>query len=219
MLMNRAILCLALPAMLAAAASSAAVAEGPNGSDLATLAAWMSGSFSSAAQAGEDEDFRDVRLRVTPIWTERDDGPWLYVEQAMATTPDRPYRQRVYQVADAGDGRFESRIFLLPEPAALVGAGADPSRFGGLSPAGLVPRTGCTVTLRREGDDAFAGSTSGRACPSELRGAAYATSEVRITPREMRSWDRGFDVDGKQVWGAEKGPYVFVREASDATSR
>ena len=27
----------------------------------------------------------------------------------------------------------------------------------------------------------------------------------------LLSWDRGFDAAGKQVWGAEKGPYEFLR--------
>lgn len=181
--------------------------------DLDRLATWMSGRFSSAAQAGEDAEYRDVRLTVTPIWSDRADGRWLYVEQALGTALDQPYRQRVYRVLRGEGDRLESRVFLLPDPPALVGAGTDPSRFATLSPETLVPRDGCTVVLRPDGPDAFVGSTSGRDCPSELRGAAYATSEVRVTAEAMRSWDRGFDAEGKQVWGAEKGPYVFLRLA------
>ena len=40
--------------------------------------------------------------------------------------------------------------------------------------------------------------------------AAYATSEVVIIPGRIESWDRGFDADGNQVWGAASGPYVFI---------
>ena len=40
---------------------------------------------------------------------------------------------------------------------------------------------------------------------------SYTTSEVSIEARAITSWDRGFDADGAQVWGAEKGPYVFAR--------
>jgi hypothetical protein len=28
----------------------------------------------------------------------------------------------------------------------------------------------------------------------------------------MLSWDRGYNADGKQVWGAEKGGYRFVKK-------
>ena len=58
----------------------------------------------------------------------------------------------------------------------------------------------------------WAGSTQGKGCSSTLGGASYATSQVTVTPLELRSWDQGFDAAGKQVWGAEKGPYVFLKQ-------
>jgi len=51
----------------------------------------------------------------------------------------------------------------------------------------------------------------GKDCPSELRGAKYATSEVTISKNGFVSWDRGFDENGNQVWGAEYGGYDFLR--------
>lgn len=60
------------------------------------------------------------------------------------------------------------------------------------------------------------GATTGDGCGSALRGAAYATSEVVLTPDTLRSWDRGYDKAGKQVWGAVKGPYVFVKQVPGA---
>ena len=59
---------------------------------------------------------------MAPIWPERDDGHWLYVEQAVAEMADRPYRQRVYRVTFVGDDLYESRVFELPDPAAAIGA-------------------------------------------------------------------------------------------------
>ena len=50
------------------------------------------GSFSSAAQADADSNFRAIDLHMVPIWTDRTDGPWLYVEQAVAEARDRPYQ-------------------------------------------------------------------------------------------------------------------------------
>ena len=49
----------------------------------------------------------------------------------------------------------------------------------------------------------------GSGCPSNLHGASYATSEVTITPEALTSWDRGYDDNGKQVWGAENSAYEF----------
>ena len=176
------------------------------------LARWMSGNFSSASQAAAaPEDYFDIRLVMVEIWAERADGPWLYVEQAAASALDRPYRQRVYRLVDTPEG-VRSDVFLLPGDAlAFAGAWRTPDSFDTLEPAALVEREGCSIYLV-ERDGAFEGSTRGDSCSSELRGATYATSEVRIEPDLLTSWDRGWDQDGVQVWGAELGPYEFVRE-------
>ena len=56
----------------------------------------------------------------------------------------------------------------------------------------------------RKQRDRFAGGTEGKGCASELRGAAYATSEVEILPDRMITLDRGWDAAGKQVWGSRR---------------
>lgn len=181
---------------------------------LEQLVEWMTGGFSSAAQAEADEAFRDVRLHVQPVWTDRDDAHWLYVEQAVAEYLDRPYRQRIYRVTEIAPDLYQSQVLTVPAPGAVVGAWRDPALLEGLAPEELEVRDGCAILLRRRGD-AYLGSTLGRLCESTLRGAAYATSEVEITAGRMFSWDRGFDAGGSQVWGAEKGGYVFDRLAEE----
>lgn len=180
------------------------------------LVAWMSGSFASTEQSKKDATYFDIRLHMTPIWTDRTDGRWLYVEQAMAGKLAQPYRQRVYRVTAVDAVTFRSEVFELPDGGAgFVGAWNDPSKFKNLTPEKLVAREGCALTLKfdekAEGGPAFAGATKDRDCKSSLRGAAYATSEARITAKGMVSWDRGFDQAGKQVWGAESGGYQFVK--------
>lgn len=187
-------------------------AVAPRDADVERLAGMLEGSFRSTAQAAQDPDYRDVRLVMARCWRERDDGPWLYVEQAMAATPDAPYRQRVYQLSRREDGAFESRVYELAAPEASVGAWRRERPLDGLSPADLALREGCEMALRSRPDGSFEGRTGVRTCPSALSGAAYATSEVIVTQTRISSWDRGFAADGTQVWGAKKGAYVFVRE-------
>ena len=187
----------------------------PSGGSLARLERLMSGSFSSAKQAAEEEGYFDIRLHMTPVWLGRSDGPWLYVEQARGDSLDKPYRQRVYRLAARTAGalrEYVSEVYELPgDPLVFAGAWRDPPKLDALNPSALVARSGCEVVLH-EKDGGFEGSTVGRNCPSSLRGASYATSEVRLTKEGLVSWDRGFDAEGKQVWGAEKGGYRFLRE-------
>ncbi len=181
------------------------------------VALWMAGTFSSADQAASDPEYRDIILHMSLIWRDRADGRWFYVEQALAATPDQPYRQRIYRLTGYGGlakDRFlmRSDVFTLPgDPAAFVGAWQDASKLAGLAPEQLTVRDGCALILDEQPDGSYRGSTLGRGCPSELRGASYATSEAAVFPDRLISWDRGFDDKGAQVWGATKGGYVFKK--------
>jgi len=185
--------------------------------DLDLLTEWMTGTFSSAAQAAEDPEFFGISLHMAPIWTDRDDGRWLYVEQAVSEALDRPYRQRVYRVDEVAPGLFESQVFTLPDPGAVIGAWESETPLADITAEDLQEREGCSIVMRRRGDT-FIGSTLAWLCSSSLRGASYATSEVMITPDGMVSWDRGFAEDQTQVWGAVKGGYVFDRIVDDPES-
>jgi len=185
--------------------------------DLEKLAAWMTGTFSTAVQAAEDSELFDISLHVTPIWPDRTDGFWFYVEQAVTEHPGRPYRQRVYRVRELVPGLFENQIFTLPDPTAAVGAWLAENPLADLAPSNLTERDGCAILLRRRGEN-FVGSTIASLCTSSLRGASYATSEVVVTPAGLISWDRGYAADGIQVWGTTRGGYVFDRIVPDEDS-
>ncbi len=179
--------------------------------DLEVLATWLEGSFSSQEQAAADTTYLDIRLRMKRIWYERTDGYWLVVEQAVATSQDAPYRQRVYNVRRVEENMIESRTFTWKDAARVKGAWKDTTLVDGLGPSDLVLRRGCEVYLQLDARHYF-GSTHGTACASDLRGASYATSEVKIYRDKIISWDRGFSSDNQQVWGATKGGYVFIRQ-------
>lgn len=182
------------------------------GPELDVLASWMEGSFSSAQQAGAlPSDFYDIRLETRRIWTHRSDGIWLYVEQANAKSLDAPYRQRVYCLESRGFGRATSTVYTLPEPALdFAGAWKRPELLHSLKREDLAEREGCTIYLEKQAL-AWVGGTRGRGCASSLRGAAYATSIVRIFADRLESWDRGFSANGEQVWGSTAGAYIFAK--------
>lgn len=181
-------------------------------SDLDELYQRMTGSFSSELQSKSDSDYYDIRLHMVPVWPERTDGKWLYVEQAMATASDKPYRQRFYQLELRSDGKIESHVYTMNEPLRLAGAWKHPEILQQFKSDSLESKDGCSILLTKNKDGNFVGSTVEKQCPSNLRGATYATSEVVISTNQMISWDRGFDAGDKQVWGALKGGYVFVKQ-------
>ncbi len=178
-------------------------------SDLDSLQNYMNGQFSSEEQSKNDTDYYHIRLAMKPIWQQRKDGYWFYVEQALATALNKPYRQRVYHLFLQGDTVLVSQVYEMPNPLQYAGGFEDESKMVGLTIDSLIDRKGCAIYLHKKKENVYEGSTPGKLCLSSLRGATYATSEVSIYPDKIISWDRGWDKDDKQVWGAEKGGYLF----------
>ena len=205
-------LALALACVSGCASVKSTDASTNHDAELDELALMMTGWFDSTEQAARDEDFYEIRLVMLPIWPERTDGRWLYIEQAVCSALDRPYRQRVYHLHRNAEDGLVSDVYTLPgDPKSFTAAWLDPARFAELSPDQLDLRIGCTIELTRGDDGAYTGGTVGHGCSSSLGEASYATSIVTITPVVLVSWDQGWNEAGEQVWGAEKCGYEFVK--------
>ncbi|MBL0340371.1 MAG: chromophore lyase CpcT/CpeT [Bacteroidetes bacterium] len=109
------------------------------------------------------------------------------------------------------DETIESIVYTIKEPLRFAGAWENKQLLQGITPDSLELRSGCSILIKKKGAGEFEGSTNGKDCPSNLREASYAKSEVVINQKQLVSWDRGFDSSDKQVWGAEKGGYVFEK--------
>ncbi|GAB5565670.1 MAG: chromophore lyase CpcT/CpeT [Winogradskyella sp.] len=174
---------------------------------LEELFSLMQGSFNSEKQAKADSTYYNISLHMYPIW--KDKGHFLYVEQALNSMQNRPYRQRIYEVTRTSDGNFSSAVYKLNVDSLWIGKWETPKDFDAISLEDIALKEGCEVVLKRLGDKHFKGKTGDDTCISTMRGASYARSEVEITENKVISWDRGFDADGNYVWGAEFGPYIF----------
>jgi CpeT protein len=176
------------------------------------LQALMAGTYSSKLQSERDTDYYHIALKMIPIWQKKP-GTWLYVEQAMASKPDKPYRVRMYQLVANADGSFISKVFMLKNEKDAIGKWSNVAWFDQFNPEQILEdRAGCGVQLTKRNKTTYDGGTIGKDCASTLRGATYAVSKVTIEKDKIVSWDQGFDAADKQVWGAEKGGYIFMKE-------
>lgn len=198
-------------AVACSAGKSTAPASAPQKASLEALKQAMTGDFNSSAQSTMNESYQNIVLHMEPIWPDAP-GDYLYVEQAVATNQSKPYRQRVYKLEQKGRRKFISRVYELPEPERFVGAHRNPAKLNAITPADLVERKGCAVYLKMTEPGMYRGETKKEKCASSLNEATYATSRVSIAGSFIHSWDRGFDAEGKQVWGATEGGYMFFRE-------
>lgn len=206
-------------------AADAAPETAPSDGAAALAFRFLTGRFDSADQAARDPAYFGIQLESCVVEAPDLGERVLYVEQARMDALDQPYRQRLY-VLEATEQGARSRVFELASPDSARGA-CSRRRAPTFAPSDVIEREGCAVEMVREGDR-FVGHTPDAAwdgakfapkpgaprCPSSLSGAAYATSEVTLDATGMTSWDRGFDAQGKQVWGARKGAYEFVRRTT-----
>lgn len=167
----------------------------------------MQGSFNSAEQAAQDSSFFNISLHMYPIWEDR--GHFLYVEQAVNSMQNKPYRQRIYELERVDGKTFNSHVYKIPNDSLWVGKWKTPKDFDTISKKDLIHLNGCEVVLKYISKNHFSGATGASSCESKLYGASYAHSEVTITPETVKSWDRGFDSEGNQIWGAVKSGYIF----------
>jgi hypothetical protein len=192
--------------------SASAQSQKINTKDITVLYKQMAGEFSSEAQSKVDSAFFHIKLRMKRIWENNKDGYWLYVEQSVATTQDKPYRQRIYHVYQQDDTTAVSKVYEIKNPLQYTGGWNDVTKLTAITKDSLIDRQGCGIFLHKQKDGTFKGSTPGKECLSSLRGANYATSEVIIFENKLESWDRGWNKEDKQVWGAVKGGYIFIKE-------
>jgi hypothetical protein len=171
----------------------------------------LQGEYSSEAQSKEDTSYFNIYLAMYPIWTDRTDGKWLYVEQAMAAKREKPYRQRIYQIKKGGNNEVISLIYTFENPLEYANAHQNKEILKKLTFDKITSKVGCEVYMNAT-KNGFEGGTKGQGCASNLRGASYTTTEIKLEKEKLISWDRGFFTDGKQAWGAEKGGYIFVKQ-------
>jgi CpeT protein len=173
----------------------------------------LTGRFDSKDQSMTDKSYYAVQLQTCVVAAPEIGSRVLYVEQALMTKLGSPYRQRLFVIEDAAGspGTVESHVYDLAAPKAAIGL-CEKNPSASFAAADAIEQVGCTVRLTRdEASGAFVGGTEGKACASELNGASYATSKVTLHDDGMETLDQGFDASDMQVWGAVKGPYLFVR--------
>lgn len=175
------------------------------------LAGWLTGSFGDAER---DSGAEALDLHGCPVWPDRTDGRWIYVEQTRASGSDhsiRPIRQEMLRVRINDQANLVAEVFAFPAgdiPA--PGSWRNPRSLDAVDPFLLLPKEGCTIHLT-DLEGAFRGRTRGAGCENAREGATHVTREVVITATMISSWDRGFDAQGTQVWGSSEGPVIFQR--------
>ncbi|MFD2565069.1 chromophore lyase CpcT/CpeT [Aquimarina rubra] len=173
------------------------------------------GKFSSKNQANKDSGYASVHLVNIPIWEDRQ-GHWFYQELYDEKDNSSIYNQRILNVQKLDSLTISSTSYVIPNQEKYVNAWRDISIFNHLTPDSLKIRDGCDVYFKKKTSTIYHGKTKNGTCSSTFsKKISYTTSNVVISKNKITSWDRGYDINGKQVWGKIQGPYKFIRLDED----
>ena len=177
---------------------------------LEVLASFFGGTFTMAPEATGNAP---MRLRHIRLWPERTGEHWFYVEYVKPGEEDKPVRQRIFRLGEAG-GSVQGVVYDVPDPKLAMEELKKAKPFEGFDPKRLKERTGCRVDLQQQQLTLYAGGTAGKSCPPEAPGPAYETTDYYITSSSLRTWTQGFDAVGKVVWKLSREPLELRRVSS-----
>ncbi|KAH7683328.1 Chromophore lyase CpcT/CpeT protein [Dioscorea alata] len=162
----------------------------------------LSGEKFSREQACRDPDnYFNLRMLSCPATELVDGSRILYFEQAFWRTPEKPFRQlSSYAIRDVEEYKnfCDRSKDQRPQPEEVIEDIAEHLTTIHLS------------RCERGKRCLYEGSTPLGGFPNTWNGASYCTTELSIHKNgEVHTWDRGYDDEGNQVWGAKEGPYEF----------
>lgn len=139
---------------------------------------------------------------------------FLYQEQGFTDRLDQPYRQRFLEITTDNKQQEKTPQNLVfshsykPDNLArwtnFCKRDHQQEQLAQTDLGQLV----CTIRLKPL-LSVYVGQTPSGGCATTARGATTITNSIVLHQQGMETWDRGFDNEGKQLWGAREQPYQF----------
>lgn len=173
----------------------------------AALAVDMAGTFETAI--GTEDAMRDHRVRLDPLGP----GEWIYY-QVNHKTDLSVYRQRILQLEALPGGRVQQTAWTFKDAAAHVDLWDKPEALAALTLASLSTglEQGCAQVWSRT-DEGWSGTVDPGTCviDSKRRGTQIRIgAESKLSAASLSLAERGFDLEGTQLWGTDPGDYYVL---------
>ena len=203
---------------------TASSTSSPISQDFVTLARWMAGDFSNYQQAyAQPTDFAHIRIFFRPLPFEFFEalgfpgGIGFYSEQVYDYDLWKPYRQGLHRLVDKGDHIYIEN-YGFQDGVPYAGSGHNSDVLKTIPAHCAMPRKGCAMVFRREGDQFIGGVEPGNRCLIPRKGKrTYLVSRVELTESTWASLDQGMDIETHEhVWGSAEGPLRFEKRESFA---
>lgn len=181
----------------------------------AELAKVMTGRFASEPDK-DGNRVEDFRVPVQDMGA----GEWIYFQRNQGPktrTERRAYRQRVLQLVTAPGGGVSQITWSLKSPELYSAAPRYPGVLKAINKKALklTMEAGCEQRWRHDPEAGEGGTWQGRVDPVEC--TIYSKrrqkrigigSETRLSAQGLLEAERGFDLNGTQLWGTPAGAFT-----------
>ncbi|WP_109097912.1 chromophore lyase CpcT/CpeT [Aquimarina sp. AU58] len=186
--------------------------------ELHNLVALLIGEFSNEEQAENDSSFAHLNLINIRIWKDKP-GYWVYSEVSDAKGDHHVYNQMIlnYERLDSSTIKSTSyKIISVKDHSADLNnpefSGRPSTKlFDRLTLDSLEIKTGCQVYFKKKTSTIYSGKTGKGSCNNNIDYIDYIMSTYVVSKDKISIWTKGYNNNGKQVWGKIKGPYKYKR--------
>ncbi len=178
--------------------------------ELGNLVKLLVGEFSNESQVKEDAGFAYLHLVNTVIWEDRP-GYWVYSEVYDPRQGNFIYSQRILEYEKLDSASFKSTSYKILNAKGYERGWEDKKIFNKLTMDSLEVRQGCEIYFEKNTSTIYSGKTNKGFCSSSINNVEYITANLVISKNKISIWNRGYNNEGKQIWGKINGPYKYKR--------
>ncbi|EDM68285.1 MAG: chromophore lyase CpcT/CpeT [Moritella sp.] len=175
----------------------------------ALLKQWLVGVHRSTNDVIQGREV-NIGLQVLPIWQDRLDGEWLYVEGRIIGSSRKPFRQRILQLVATPNGLIRLYSYSIPRASDFSGAYYAPQVLASLTQSQLSISNNCELLIELKVTNTFVGETDTDSCMMKT-GIPFMTSFFAVSAVNISFLDGGYDQFGQLVSGRFDVPVTFLK--------
>lgn len=179
------------------------------------LTQWLSGTHSSTNDEIQGRGV-SIDLDIFPIWQDRPDGEWLYMESRVAGSSNKPFRQRILQLVATPNNLIRLYSYSIPRASDFAGAYSAPQILTSLTQSQLSISNSCELLIEFKVSGTFVGETDPNTCMLSNHNTSIITATFTVSPLNMTFLDGGYDKFGNLVPGRLDAPVNFLKRENYA---
>lgn len=176
----------------------------------ALLKQWLVGEHRSTNEVIHGRKV-NIDLQILPIWQDRVDGEWLYIESRIVNSPNKPFLQRIMQLVATPNGLIRLYSYSIPRASDFAGAYSTPQLLTSLTLSQLSSSNNCELLVDLKVTGTFVGTTDTESCHGNRSSSPLMSTFFAVSAVNISFLDGGYNELGVVVPGRLDIPVTFLK--------